>query len=165
MKRRNFLSLIGAATVAPALPAAAFRPTPALMAAATTHAQTYPYVSVMGVSRRIGVSVTEAENLMTALSREGVIGNLRLNGGARPVYASSKIYVPTHGSAMEAARLQKAKHSAAKKVREAKARAAQAQAKAKTMSVDLGDMLAHLRDLCVSQGMVLHPRCFAIGAA
>lgn len=162
MKRRNFLSLIGAATVAPALPTVALGPSPEMMSAATVHAQTYPYVSVMGLSRRVGVSVPEAENLMHAMSRKGIIGPMRING-ARPVYAGSQVFVPPHSTAMEAARMQRTKHNAAKKIRADKTRAAKAQS-AKTR-VDISDLMAHLHALCVSRGMTLHPRCLAVAAA
>lgn len=152
MKRRTFLSLFGSATVAPALPAMAATPSAAVWTAAKTHAVKHPFVSVLGLSHRLKVSKPEAEVLIQELSRKGFIGNLRING-ARPIYASSHVYVPTKGSLIEAARQQNAERAARRKAFQNQREAQRPDPK--RFDVDLSRLIAHLRGLCAEQGMVL----------
>ncbi len=148
MKRRTFLSIFGAATVAPALPALA-SPSPAMLQMATAHAAKFPHVSVMGLSHRLGVSATEAEALLHDMSNRGLIGKLRIDG-TRPIYASSKVYTPPEGSLIHQAQQQKARQAAR---REARLETAEP----KSLTVDISRLLAHLRQLCADQGMTLRP--------
>lgn len=144
MKRRSFLSFLGAATVAPALPAlGAAAPSQAAVSLATAHARRYPYISVIGLSRRIGVSEVEAKGLMHELSRQGILGPLR-NSGPRPIFAGSKVFTPAEGSLIKAAQEQRAKHAAQQETQWEQQRRINAQ---KRMRTDLTAMLTHLRDM------------------
>ncbi|MCO4848258.1 MAG: hypothetical protein KC448_09840 [Yoonia sp.] len=156
LRRRNFLGLFGAAIAAPmipvAAPAAGFSRTTYELAIA--HAQKYPQVSVRGLVARLGMSNTQANAVITQMSSDGVLGVLN---PTRPgtVHAASKVYTNPVWSRASA------------KLADPKVRAnpkpdytsQSAQAKTRYADVDLSDMLAHLRGLCVSKGMTLSPLC------
>jgi len=157
LKRRKFISILGATMAAPALPPVALaQPSQALLASATTHAQSYPFVSLIGLSRRVGVSHEQAGQLMVALSRKGIIGPI--NGtGTRPLYATSKVFVAPKGTLIRAAQEQRRKQAL-------KRQSLRTTAKSRHYALDATGLWEHLRQLCLGQGMTLHPRCFA-GAA
>ena len=156
VKRRKFMTIMGATVAAPILPPMALAtPSKALLASATTHAQSYPFVSLIGLSRRVGVSPEQAGELMAALSKKGIIGPI--NGtGTRPLYAMSKVFVPAEGSLIRAAQEQRKRHAL-------KRQRPKTTAKAQSCTIEANGLWAHLRQLCLDHGMALHPRCF-IGA-
>ena len=107
MKRRSFLSMLGAALAAPALPATAGVPSRSLAALAAAHARKYPFVSVIGLSRRVGVSVPEAETLLIDLSERGLVGTV--NSCAHgPISACSRVFRPVPVTVPKLARTDKA---------------------------------------------------------
>ena len=94
MKRRSFLRALGATVAAPLLPvagsAAAYsRGTYGL---ALAHAKKYPFVSVRGMTTRLGVTGAQAEALLAEMSSKGVLGgiNASYNGAG---LATSKVFV------------------------------------------------------------------------
>jgi hypothetical protein len=154
LRRRNFLGLFGAAIAAPlipvAAPAAGF--SQSAYGLAIVHAQKYPLVSVRGLVTRLGMSKTQANAVIRQMSSEGLLGALN---PTRPgtVHAASKIDTnPVWSSA--SAKLAKSKMKANPN---SGSSSSLAQAKARYTDVDLSDMLAHLRGLCVSNGMTLSP--------
>jgi len=150
MKRRNFLSLFGAAIAAP------FAPLPTLasgsavysksaMHAAIIHAQSRVSFSVWGLAQTLGVSVTQAEALMTDLAKRGTLGPIQgTTFGGR--WANSNILRRETAAAAKAAQ------------QSVKSNLEPNSAKPQP---DLSLLITHLRQLCVKQGMTLHPRCAA----
>ena len=152
MKRRSFLSMFSAAAVAPALPSlAAGAPSRAMMGLATAHARKYPYVSVLGLSHRIGVTPKQAQALLTEMADEGIIHALKVNG-TRPIYAGSKVYVAPEGSLIQRAQAQRTKQANARKLRQS----ARHTASKDGFTVDISGLMAHLRALCADRGMTVH---------
>lgn len=78
MKRRNFLSMIGAATLAPALPFAApvAAPTTPMSASMSSLAarliQSNPHVHAVGLSRGTGLPLSQAQQLLAHLRATGL---------------------------------------------------------------------------------------------
>lgn len=156
LRRRNFLGLFGAVIAAPlipvAAPAAGF--SQSAYGLAIAHAQKYPLVSVRGLVARLGTSKTQANAVIRQMSAEGLLGALN---PTRPgtVHAASKIYTnPVWSGA--SAKLAKSRMKAKPK---SGSSSSSTQAKARYADVDLSDMLAHLRGLCVSNRMTLSPLC------
>lgn len=154
MMRRNFLGLFGAAVVAPAMPIAA----PAIRAnvagLAAAHAKKYPFVSVMGLSKSIGVTTAQAEQVLYSLSRKGLVGQVQTCASGA-VHAGSQVYQPAAATLAKAAQAREARQAAKAQ------RLAQRQIDRAAMKVDLSDFIAHLRHVCIDNGMTLSPRCFA----
>lgn len=153
MRRRNFLGLLGAAIAAPVLPFAA--PTaPAVVYSrssyglAVLHARTRPHVSARGLAHCLKLPKSQASAMMTEMIRNNLISPIKgaVDGSMR---ATSNILMSDPWGLQKTA--------AARKItadRDVKSKQTKADG-----TIDL--MLAHLRDLCVKQGMTLHPRCFA----
>ena len=96
MKRRKFLSMIGAATTAPLMPSVSVAAPPQMSVAlkgAIAHAKASPYVSSWGLMHRLGVSAEEASALITDLSKRGLVAPVK---GLRKSsqWAHSQAYVP-----------------------------------------------------------------------
>ena len=158
MKRRGFLQMLGGAFAAPLLPSAslgaaskATYPASALHAA-IYHAQSRVNFSVFSLAQQLGLQLGQAEALMGDMSKRGILGPLQGSTQAGR-WARSKVW--THPMAT--------------------ARAAQEAAKSKTARTqtatsddapndwaDMRPLMAHLQNICRSQGMALHPRCAAL---
>ena len=136
MKRRSFLSMLGAALVAPALPAAG-APSRGLAALAAAHARKYPFVSVIGLSRRVGVSVREAETLLLDLSERGLVGTVN-SCATGPVSACSRVFRPIPVTIPKLAGTETA-------LRRNRAGLTRATETPTAFHVDLSAMMAHLR--------------------
>lgn len=154
MKRRNFIGLFGAAMAAPVLPAAAPAVSANVAALATAHAQKYPFVSALGLSKGLGLSLSQAEQVLLSLSRKGLIGQINTYASGA-VHARSCVYQPA-----DAVLAQMAKAKDAGRAANAK-RLARSQSDKPSMTVDLSDLLNHLRQVCVDNGISLGPRCYA----
>lgn len=151
MKRRSFLTMLGAAVAAPLTPAigSAAGYSRTTYDLAILHAKKFPLVSVGGLSKRIGIATPQAEAIIKQMSSEGLLGVLN---PTRPgtVKASSKIFVnPNAGLAKAYERRQ----THTKTVRDETAHT-QSQPKVSVM-------FEHLHKLCASNGMTLSPRCLS----
>lgn len=144
------MAMMGAAAATPALPAGLPSLAPKLKALGVAHAKKFPFVSVMGMSKRLRISDDEAQELLNYLSRKGIVGPL--NSTATGLSSGpSKTFRPVS-----------VKTTAAEAQR-AKAKAARAQA-AELDALKARDMMAYLRGLCADRGLVLHPRAMAMSA-
>lgn len=148
MKRRSFLSLLGAALTAPVIPASAGAS--GLSARAALHARTYPCVSAVGLSRGLGVPMTQAQALLRDLSAKGLVGPVS-HAGTGPIYAASEVYRP----AVEAA---------VRSVQVTRAAKAQKFGWASPATHPPQDWLSYLRCMCESHGYALSPRALAVTA-
>ncbi|MEJ6399259.1 hypothetical protein [Yoonia sp. 208BN28-4] len=146
MKRRSFLTMLGAALAAPAMPAMGQGAARNLSAAVAAHARKYPLVSVIGLSRRVGVPMPEAEKLLLDLSRRGVVGPVHgcANG---PISAASRVFRPVVPYAVRPVTQKKE---------------TQTTSRHSQPSRPVNHMLHYLHDLCVQRGLTLSPR--ALGA-
>lgn len=154
MKRRRFLSLIGAAAtapLAPALPQAAPLYSRTMFSRAVMHARLRPHVSARGIAYRLKVSTTQAEGMIAEMATKGMVKPV-LNGGGVHVRAISSIVKPQLYGVPEAAR------------RTQMSQAAKAQARltgdAGPTGVNLSAMLTHLRGICRDAGHTIHPRAW-----
>ena len=148
MKRRGFLTLLGAAVAAPAIP---FAGPSQIKILATAHAKKYPIVTVIGMSKRMGISMEQAETLMNGLVREGSLGPMKVGTGGH-LRATSKVFVRSPVS-FYSAQPERMAHQA-KKHRKALERHRVAEPKGPAW-------LRHLHRLCVKQGHTLQPRALA----
>ena len=157
MKRRHFLSLVGAAAAAPALPAMSANALPAkLKAMGLAHARKYPMVSVMGISRRMKIPQEQAQQMLTYLFDKGAIGKAGVQGTGI-TSAASRVFRPVpHQVAVSQMKQFKPK---APVVEDPVANDQVAQVKAST------DWITHLRVICVQNGFDLSPRALAGVAA
>lgn len=150
MKRRRFLSLIGAAGAAPLLPASAL--TTAMPKAAfntsawngaVLHAQSTRFLSAFGLSKALNVPAGQAQALMAEMAKRGVIAPFSPLSVTRPGsrWAVSKVVHPAF------ARMPRARQNAKNKATQnTNNRTAQpGTATHKQPNIDL--MLAHLRKL------------------
>lgn len=157
MKRRWFLRMMGATAAAPLMPAlpagAASVLTPRVKAMGLAHAHRYPMVSVLGMTKRLGISHNEATELLAHLTREGLVGAPGLKGTGI-TSAASRVFRPVpHQIAAVRNSMKRVKFSAEPKMSE----------KAKTS--DPAHWLAHLRVIAAQNGFVLQPRALAQVAA
>lgn len=152
MKRRSFLSLLGAAITAPAMPVAAASRD--LMQVAVAHARKYPVISVSGLSKRGGMSVQQAEAMIRKLAGEGMVKLVgpAPSGGVR---AASRIMV---GDPWGIARTAKERQAAAIR----NGQRAQAHRAARVVEKRQATWLTHLHDLCRANGYTLSPRAQAL---
>ena len=155
MKRRGFLSMLGGAFAAPLLPSVSFAaatkaayPASALHAA-IYHAQQRVNFSVFLLAKQLRLDLGQAEALMADMSKRGILGPMQGSTQAGR-WARSKVW--THPMA-NAAAARDAAHS--------KRAADQTSAKdpCRYTEPDLSQFMAHLYDICRTQGMTLHPRC------
>lgn len=148
IKRRSFLAMLGAVVAAPAMPVSAGAARAHVFGLAAAHVHKYPFISVIGLSRRLGVSMPDAETLLVDLSRKGLVGPVN-SCGAGVISAASKVFKPSPDSLIKVAQAQR-------KARQLRlARQAQAKAHAGQMQVDLTAWLGHLRTLCVENGFAM----------
>lgn len=161
MRRRSFLGMFGAAVAAPALPMA--MPVAGVSQAsyglAAAHAQKYPLVSVMGLTKRIGLSPAQAQAVIQKMSAEGVLGAVN---PLRPGGAHAVSNVCTNDAwrgvlVNQPKPIAKADFKTGSSVKPAKPRKGFGE-------VDLIDMFAHLHDMCLSRGMTLSPKCMGMAA-
>ena len=158
MKRRGFLQLLGGAIAAPLMPSASFGaatkaayPASALHAA-IYHAQSRVNFSVFSLAQRLGLSLDQAQAVMTEMSSRGILGPLQGTTQAG-TWARSAIWQrPAH--AVAAGKVAKV---AAKP---AVARSGQVAARSATQA-NLAPFMKYLQDLCRARGMALHPQCQA----
>jgi hypothetical protein len=144
LKRRSFLAVFGAAIPAPALPMAA--PTHASAAysrymygLAVFHARTRAYVSARGLK----VSQSQAKAMIAEMTTSRLVKPVGLSGGN--VRAVSNIRKPDAWGLNQAARNQRSVTSKAKH--------------AAKRDLSISALMAHVRKICLSHGMTLHPRC------
>lgn len=153
MKRRKFLGLFGAAVAAPLAPMPTMASSSAVYSksalhAAIIHAQSRVSFSVWGLAQTLGVSAQQAEALMTELAKRGTLGPLQgTTFGGR--WANSNILRRETAVAVQ---------QAARKAAHSKSEPTFQSGKAEP---DLSLLITHLRNLCLDQGMTLHPRCAA----
>lgn len=151
MRRRGFLTLLGAALTAPALPAVAGSGAPAgVRAAVAAHVRKYPVITVLGISKRVGVPVDQAAELLEGLSRDGLVGPIR-PGPAGPLRASSTVYQPSPAIAQAA----EARRQAGLR------RRAQQALRRMGQGAGAGDWLTYLQAMCRQQGYALSRRALA----
>jgi len=144
MKRRRFLSLIGAATTAPLIPMPSLRAGAASVAAAPyskaalhgaiMHAQSSRYISAFGLTKLLKVSVAQADALMADLAGRGVIAPLS-GAKASSRWAASRVHHPVFARVPRSGQ-----HRANRRVDDRRLRTDPAQP-------DIDLLLAHLRDL------------------
>jgi len=150
MKRRGFLQLLGAAATAPLLPTATLAQAAGYnryqYGLAVFHARTRAHVSARGIAFRLKVSIPQAE---------AMIGEMVDKGLVKPVFGGPNVRAVSNILKPDAWGLD----AHARKMRAAERKAKHLQADATQMQADgLSDFLAHLRQICVKQGMSLHPR-------
>lgn len=156
MRRRGFIQLLSAAIAAPALPAVA------APAAATSsysrytfgmavfHARTRAHVSAAGISYRLKVPLAEAEAMIAEMASKGMVTPVLSKPGA--VRATSNILKP---GVWDTSEVQKA--ARARRKLQAKAKSVEQSSTA----AETPAWIAHVRSICVQQGLALHPRCMA----
>ena len=152
MKRRGFLTLLGAAVAAPALPLAAPSLPSKFKVLAAAHAKKYPVVTVMGISKRMGVTPEQAEALMNGLVRDGALGPIKSGTGGH-LRASSRVFQRSPAS-FYSAQPERMARQAEKQRRLVEEQPVTEAAKGPTW-------LRHLHQLCVKQGYTLQPRALA----
>ncbi len=151
MKRRAFLSMFGAAAVAPALPAMA---APAAQAGysrymyglAVFHARTRPHVSARGLAHVLKVSAPQAEAMIAEMASKGLVKPL-LGGATGHVRAVSNILKPDIWGISPS-------------MRRARSQARRDRQQTSQHEVILQNpLLAHLHKICRNHGLTLSPRC------
>lgn len=156
IKRRGFLGMLGGAFAAPLLPSAslgaatkAAYPASALHAA-IYHAQSRVNFSVFALAKQLRLDMGQAEQLMADMSKRGIVGPLQGSTQAGR-WARSKVWTHPMVNAETARKASKANREPAKTTAEPRT----------YKEPDLRHMMAHLQNICRSQGMALHPRCAA----
>ena len=91
MKRRGFLQAFGAAFAAPLMPQMGFAATSPQMAAALAHAKARVSVSAWGLSQSLGVTMAQADTLMSDMATRGAIAQIQGGNGR---WAVSRVYAP-----------------------------------------------------------------------
>jgi len=153
LKRRGFLTLFGAAVAAPALPFAAPSLPSQIKVLAAAHAKKYPVVTVMGMSKRMGVSMEQAEALMNGLVRDGSLNQIQAGTGGH-LRATSRVFERSP-AALFGEQPERLAQQAKKHQRKAFERRRTEAAKGPAW-------LRHLHQLCVKQGHTLQPRALAV---
>lgn len=151
MKRRRFLSLIGAAVAAPLAPAIGSAGTGALYSRtaysrAVMHARFRPHVSARGIAFKLKVPLTQAEGMISEMAAKGLVKPV-VGGGGVHVRAISAIVKPQTWGATTAARQTQA-HKSAQRRLDLTRRSGTAQ-----FETDLTALWAHLRQICRTHGM------------
>lgn len=158
MKRRGFMQLLGAALAAPALPAVAPAATVAgynryTYGLAVFHARTRAHISARGLAHCLKVTPAQAQAMIAEMSSSGLVTPVIGSTGAKVRAVSNILRPDTWGL-----------DAAARKARSADRRARLAKDDERTkhyIEPDLSRFIAHLRDICIANGMALHPRCLA----
>ena len=155
MKRRKFLSLIGAAAAAPLAPSFAAGSAAPLysrtaFSRAVMHARLKPHVSARGIAYRLKVSVPQAEAMIAEMASKGMVQPV-LNGGGVHVRAMSSIVKPQAWGAGDAARRARSETAT-----EGRAELTRAKPRAQASMMD------HLCQMCRDYGMPLSPRALAM---
>lgn len=154
LRRRNFLGLIGAAAAAPMMPmgASAAGYSRASYVAAIAHANKFPMVSIGGMIKNLGVTADQAEAILGAMDREGLVKILAKPSQRNGVHAASKVLKGDHWGLI---RTGTSRPSTANANDRSKPNAADANA------LNADPMMAHLYDLCRTKGFALSERCIA----
>lgn len=164
MKRRRFLSLLGAATAAPLMPVPALaRAAPAYPAgavgAATVFAKRSAVFSVFGLSKNVGISVEQAEALMADLAKRGVVSPLRGSTKAGR-WVSSKVFT---SDTIALARLKREHRASTRQLENRDGTDGPAQTDGPTEPwADLRPFLTHLHRTCRQTGFRLTPRALSL---
>lgn len=143
MKRRGFLTLLGAAVAAPFVPAplaarsAAY--SRAALHGAIYHAQSRAVFSVWGLSKTLGISTDAASALMQELSQRGVIGPLQ-GATASGRWATSRLWRAPAASATHITRRDLTRHN---------------------LTTQQPDLMTYLRRLAAREGFTIQPRALA----
>lgn len=155
MKRRKFLSLIGAATAAPLVPSLGAASSGALysrtaFSRAVMHARLRPHVSARGIAYRLKLSVPQAEAIVAEMASKGMIHPITRGGGVHVRAISAIVKPQTWGTGSAAHNA----HSNAKTTKRAAAPRHQRPAAA-------SPLMRHLHKLCRDQGLRIHPRAMS----
>ncbi len=152
MKRRGFLTMLGAAVAAPVMPSLGSAATTAASynrytyGLAVFHARTRAHVSARGLSHCLKVSLPQAEAMIAEMSAKGMVRPV-LGAAGGHVRAVSNILKPDMWGLERTAR---------------QARSRTRRARIETQDRGVADpMMAHLHQICRDYGMALSPRCFA----
>jgi hypothetical protein len=149
MKRRNFLSLIGAATTAPLIPTIGAASAPlysrTAFSRAVMHARLRPHVSARGIAFRLKVSTTQAEGMIAEMTSKGLVRPISGGGGVH-VRAFSNIVKPQAYGAGTAARNARADAATRRQADFIKSHRAKPT-----------PLMAHLHQLCRARGLRLSP--------
>lgn len=150
MKRRKFLSLIGAVTTAPLMPTLGATTPQAysrtMFSRAVMHARLRPHVSARGIAYRLKVTVPQAEKMIAEMASKGMVRPV-LNGGGVHVRAMSAIVKPQAWGAGDAARRSRTNQATARRAD-----------LTGSHQIECSSMLAHLHQICLDYGMFLSPR-------
>ncbi|SEW46011.1 hypothetical protein SAMN04488515_3426 [Cognatiyoonia koreensis] len=154
MKRRSFLTALGAAIAMPVLPSL-----PAAQVAsfnrytyglAVFHARTRAHVSARGIAHCLKVSVPQAEAMIAEMARNGLV---------KPVFGGPNVRAVSNILKPDTWGLDKAARQARAQVRKDRIAPPRTAHKSLTLETDLSRLIAHLRQVCRDQGMTLSPRC------
>ncbi len=153
MKRRGFLQMLGGAFAAPLMPSASLGvatkvayPASALHAA-IYHAQSRVNFSVFALATKLGLSLDQAEALMSDMSARGILGPLQGTTQSGR-WALSKVWQRPF---VDAAAAQKAARATKSLGHDTSA--------SDGFAVDLRPFLRAVCRIAEDQGHVLHPRC------
>ncbi len=150
MKRRGFLSLLGAATTAPLLPtlpasaSAGYSRTLFSRAVAVTRMK--PHVSARGIAALLRIPASQAERMLTEMTARGIV--VPVPGGAGVHVRASNAIVRAAG--MRAAAQQSQRPKAPSNTPD---------------TLQPSPLMTYLHTLCTNYGLTLSPRCAMSEAA
>lgn len=163
MRRRGFLRMLGAAIAAPAMPltASAGGYSRSAFKVALAHAQRFPVVSVAGLAKRGGLSIDQAEAMIRELARQDMVRLVGPSVSGKPRAASKILVNDPWGIARTSQDRAAARMERQPQQEDADLNASETVENDEKPHAHTPLWIAHLHELCRSQGMPLSPRCFA----